>query len=53
MHETKCPYKTMGSSYCSASVMTVVLDNRRKAAYCCTDDYDRCPMFLSKVLRGK
>lgn len=48
-----CPYKTAESVFCSASVMTVALDTRRKALYCCTEDYDRCPLFLAKMLRGQ
>jgi hypothetical protein len=53
IHGLMCPYRTAKSIFCSASIMTVVIDNRRKAAYCCTEDYDRCPLFLAKVLRGR
>ncbi len=49
---TICPYQPSKSFFCSASVMTVAIDNRKRAAYCDTDDFDRCPLFLAKVLRG-
>jgi hypothetical protein len=50
LHESACPYQA--GAVCSASVMTVVLDTPRKAKYCNTEDHDRCPLFLAKVLRG-
>jgi hypothetical protein len=53
VHGLMCPYGAAKSIFCSASIMTVAIDNRRKAAYCCTEDYDRCPLFLAKVLRGR
>jgi hypothetical protein len=53
VHGLKCPYSTAQSIFCAASIMTVAVDDRRKAAYCCTEDYDRCPLFLAKVLRGR
>ena len=52
VHELGCPYRTEKSTHCSVSIMTVAIDDRRRAAYCCTEDYDRCPLFLAKVLRG-
>lgn len=53
VHELMCPYSTAKNIFRSASIMTVAIDNRRKAAYYCTEDYDRCPLFLAKVLRGR
>lgn len=47
-----CPYKPATNFFCSASVMTVAIDNRKETTYCNTDDFDRCPLFLAKVLRG-
>jgi hypothetical protein len=47
-----CPYWKWDTTFCSASVMTVAIDTRRKALYCCNDDHDRCAIFLAKVLRG-
>ncbi len=48
-----CPYSRATSIFCSASVMTVAINIHRKATYCCTDDFDRCPLFLAKILRGE
>jgi hypothetical protein len=52
VHGLMCPYRTAETIFCSASIMTVAIDTRRKALYCCTEDYDRCPLFLAKILRG-
>jgi hypothetical protein len=51
--EEICPYQPAKSFFCSASVMTVAIDSRRKATYCNTEDFDRCPFFLAKILRGQ
>lgn len=51
-----CPYETSetGSrNYCSASIMTVVTNSFQKINYCWTDNYDSCPLFLSKVMRKR
>ena len=51
-HHLMCPHWIKGSSYCSASVMTFMIDVHRKATLCSTDDHDRCPLFLANALRG-
>jgi hypothetical protein len=50
--ELICPFLTMESNFCSASIMAATMNNERRASYCSTEDYDRCPLFLAKVLRG-
>lgn len=52
VHGSMCPYWTAKSIFCSASIMIVAIDDRKRALYCCTEDHDRCPLFLAKVLRG-
>jgi len=47
-----CPYWKRDAAHCSAAVMTVAITIHRKALHCCTEDFDRCPIFLAKVLRG-
>lgn len=47
-----CPYLTAKNDFCSASIMVASINTGRKANYCSTEDYDRCPLFLAKVLRG-
>ena len=47
-----CPYRPAKNLLCSASVMAVVVNNRKKSIHCDTEDFDRCPLFLAKVLRG-
>ena len=49
---TTCPYESKTGHSCAASVMTVITSTFQKTTYCWTDDYDHCPMFLAKVLRG-
>ncbi len=48
---TKCPYRNSNSVYCSASIMTFAISNRQDGAYCSSENYDSCPVFLGKVLR--
>ena len=47
-----CPYRDILSMYCSASVMRMPIDRRRTMTYCLTEDFDCCPVFLAKILRG-
>lgn len=46
------PYGDLRNGCCSASVMRAPIDQRRNIRYCSTDDYDCCPAFLAKFLRG-
>ena len=48
-HETACPYN--GVTVCTASFSSMAIDNQRRENCCGTDNYDNCPIFLSKVLR--
>ncbi len=48
--ETTCPYD--GNTTCRASLTSMKIDECQRRRWCGTDDYDSCPMFLSKVLRG-
>ncbi len=53
---TTCPYETSETgtrNYCAASVMTVATNSYQKRNYCWTDNYDCCPLFLSKVMRKR
>lgn len=47
--EIVCPYKDM--NICSASLSSMVIDTRIKENYCDNENYDNCPIFLSKMLR--
>ncbi len=47
--EVVCPYKSIDT--CAASFSSMFIDDYRKANYCCNEDYDDCPIFLSKILR--
>lgn len=47
--ETPCPYS--GVNVCTASFSSMAIDHRKMEDCCGTDNYDSCPIFLSKVLR--
>lgn len=47
-----CPHREVHSEYCSASVMRMRINQRRNMNYCLTENFDCCPVFLAKVLRG-
>jgi hypothetical protein len=46
-----CPYVPTTKDFCSASVMAVPINDRTRDNYCRSEDFDRCPLFLAKVLR--
>ncbi|MFH1702801.1 MAG: hypothetical protein ABIB41_05125 [Nitrospirota bacterium] len=47
--ETSCPYR--GGNICHASISSMLIDEDIKENYCDNENYDNCPIFLSKVLR--
>lgn len=47
--ERVCPYN--GIDTCMASITSLSLDEEKQANCCGTENYDDCPIFLSKVLR--
>jgi len=49
-HEFRCPYCGM-TGLCNASINLLEPTARQKATLCYTEDYDDCPIFLSKILR--
>jgi len=49
LYEMVCPYN--GINTCNASISLMLIDDEKRAACCDTENYDSCPMFLSKVLR--
>jgi hypothetical protein len=50
--EITCPYQPHKSYFCSASIMPMVIDSKKRSLCCNTEDFDKCPIFLAKVLRG-
>ena len=48
-YEMGCPYN--GINTCIASLSSMLIDDEKRAGYCATENYDECPMFLSKILR--
>ncbi len=47
--ETECPYN--GINVCMASFSSMLIDQQKKSDCCGTENYDNCPIFLSKMLR--
>ncbi len=48
-YEGECPYN--GVTICTASFSSMAIEGHKREDCCGTDDYDNCPIFLSKVLR--
>lgn len=46
-----CPYVSAAASVCEASLSSMVLRSNDRQRFCDSDDYDDCPIFLSKILR--
>ncbi len=51
--ESTCPFQPSKSFLCSASIMKVMIDSRKRSTYCNTENFDQCPIFLARVLRGR
>jgi hypothetical protein len=48
-----CPYHSVVSSICSASLSMMMIGLSTRKGYCETENYDDCPLFLSKMLRKR
>ena len=47
----RCPYHGVDAR-CRAAVSGLSPDRRRARNYCTSEDYDLCPLYLSKLLRS-
>jgi hypothetical protein len=47
-----CPYSGI-SDVCNASLSLLSPSAEVRTAFCNSDDYDDCPLFLAKVLRRR
>ena len=47
-----CPFRNVSSAYCPAAIMKLEINNRQNAVYCTTENFDCCPVYLGKILRG-
>ena len=48
-----CPYHSTSASICSASLTMMIVGIRTKQGYCENENYDNCPLVLSKMLRKR
>lgn len=46
-----CPFLDAQQRSCHAAFSGAGLERRRKETLCLSDEHDRCPLFLSKLLR--
>jgi hypothetical protein len=49
-YERSCPFNSIKT--CMASFTSLKLDEQKQANCCSTENYDDCPIFLARVLRG-
>ncbi|MGQ9571282.1 MAG: hypothetical protein ACUVUQ_10700 [Thermodesulfovibrionales bacterium] len=47
--DTSCPFR--GGNICHASITSMIIDENLKENYCDNENFDDCPIFLSKVLK--
>jgi hypothetical protein len=48
-----CPYYSLKLDLCLAALFYFAVDRAREECVCGTEDFDECPLFLSKILRSK
>lgn len=48
-YEVSCPY--VSKNVCTASISSMLIDEQISKDCCSTENYDNCPIFLSKMLR--
>jgi hypothetical protein len=48
-YEVSCPY--VSKNVCTASISSMLIDEKISKDCCSTENYDDCPIFLSKMLR--
>lgn len=47
-----CPYSGI-SDVCNAALSSLLASEKARLTFCKSEDYDNCPLFLSKVLRRR
>ena len=53
VRKAACSYYDAGTTVCTASCSSMLVDDRTKAKYCANEDYDDCPIFLVKRIVKK
>jgi hypothetical protein len=48
-YDVSCPY--VSKNVCTASISSMLIDEDISKDCCSTENYDNCPIFLSKMLR--
>jgi len=51
--DNDCLYHNDAESICSASLSAMSTEQRIRQLYCGNENYDNCPLFLSKTLRKR
>ncbi|BCR06798.1 hypothetical protein DESUT3_38670 [Desulfuromonas versatilis] len=50
--EESCPYLAAAPHACLAATSEQAPDRQRLSQYCCSENFDRCALFLSRQLRN-
>jgi hypothetical protein len=51
VYQLNCPYVCTATDTCKASLSSMTISSGSKQKYCSNDNYDSCPLFLSRSLR--
>jgi hypothetical protein len=50
--EVGCPFCDSRKDTCAASVSSMVIAPHTRHLYCSHENFDNCPVFLARILRG-
>jgi uncharacterized Zn-finger protein len=50
--EVTCPFCDSRKDTCAASVTSMVIVPHTRQLYCSNENFDNCPVFLARILRG-
>lgn len=52
LDRAECPFYGAADSSCRASFSGMPVRRARKRLYCFSEDHDRCPLYLARLLRS-
>lgn len=48
-----CPYHAFHDNVCRASISSMRTDVHKRGLFCDSENYDNCPLFLSRLIRKR
>jgi hypothetical protein len=48
-----CPFSDAATNVCAASLSSMVVRPHNRKAYCFSENYYNCPMFLARMMRKR